>query len=424
MKPRPFELRMQRLGPLPLVNHYLERLGLLGLFERFVPTTDRRCRLSYAHGLGVLLRSIITEREPLYRLGEVVSTFAPEGFGLTKAQVRHLSDDAVGRALDRLFDADRGSLLTEIVLAGVERFDLSLAELHNDSTTVKFTGQYAAARGRSMRGKKAPYVTYGYSKDHRPDLKQLLFILTSTEDGGVPVQFRCAAGNHNDARTHEESWEALCRVAGRPAFLYVADSKLCGAQAMEHIHTRGGRFVTVLPRSRLEDREFRQWIQDHEPEWEKVWDRRNPRRKHGPRDRWYVSEYHLPSRESWPVIWVYSELLRQKQSHSRRERIARAEQELRGLADHYLHGRPRKRARQEVWKQIDSVLESQRVKRYLQVTLESVEQHSYRQEHRGRPGSKTKRSTCAPRKGAGTSVGAFSKRPSPTMSRATACTRC
>jgi transposase len=390
VKPGTFELHTQRLGPLPLVNHYLERLELARLFDRFVPTTDRRCRLPYANGLGVLLRSIVTEREPLYRLGEVVSTFAPAGFGLSAEQAGQLADDVVGRALDRLFDADRGSLLTEIVLTAVDRFDLSFDELHNDSTTVKFTGQYSHAKGRSIRGRKAPWITYGYSKDHRPDLKQLLFILTSTKDGGVPVQFRCEAGNQNDARTHEESWDALCRVAGSTTFLYVADSKLCGARAMEHIHTRGGRFVTVMPRSRLEDREFREWIQQQQPEWEKVWDRENPRRKGGPRDRWHVWPYHLPSREGWPVIWVYSELLRRKQSTSRRERIARAEQELRDLAAHYLHGRPRKRARQEIWKQISAILEAARVERYVNVTLEPVEQHSYRQERRGRPGSKTK----------------------------------
>lgn len=141
MKPQALELRTQRLGPLPLINHYLDRLGLAPLLDRFVPTQDRRCRLPYSNGLGVLLRSILTEREPLYRLGEVVDTFAPEGFGLTEDQAGRLADDAIGRALDRLFDADRGSLLTEIVLAAVERFDLSLDELHNDSTTVKFTGQ-------------------------------------------------------------------------------------------------------------------------------------------------------------------------------------------------------------------------------------------------------------------------------------------
>jgi transposase len=390
VKPQAFELRTERPGPLPLVNHYVDRLGLSALFDRFVPTSAGRTRLRYATGLGILLRSILTEREPLYRLGEVVSTFAPEGFGLAESAAGQLSDDAIGRALDRLFDADRGSLLTEIVLAAVEHFDLSMEELHNDSTTVKFTGQYALAKGRSIRGKKAPYITYGYSKDHRPDLKQLLFILTATRDGGVPVQFRCEAGNANDARTHEASWDALCQVSGRSTFLYVADSKLCGAQAMDYIHRRGGRFVTVMPRSRREDQEFRAWIQQHEPTWEKVWDRENPRRRGGPRDRWFVCKSHLPSREGWPVIWVFSHLLRQKQTRSRWERIARAEQELLDLAAQHLHGRPRKRSRREVWEQIRSILEGRRVPRYLKVSLDRTAEHAYRQTRRGRPGPHTK----------------------------------
>ena len=98
-------------------------------------------------------------------------------------------------------------------------------------------------------------------------------------------------------------------MAGRPDFLYVADSKLCSRENMDYIDRRAGRFVTVLPRSRLEDGEFRKWIQTHEPEWEKVWDRPNPRRKGGPRDRWYVCRAPLPSREAWPVTWVFSTLL-------------------------------------------------------------------------------------------------------------------
>ena len=81
MNPKAFELRTQRLGPLPLLNHYLDRLGLAELLERFVPTPDRRTRLPYHVDLGIALRSIITEREPLYRLGELVDTFAPEGDG-------------------------------------------------------------------------------------------------------------------------------------------------------------------------------------------------------------------------------------------------------------------------------------------------------------------------------------------------------
>jgi transposase len=229
-------LRSERLGPLPLINHFLERLGLEAILERFVPTYDRRIRLPYAKGLGVLLRSILVEREAVYRQHEIVSGFAPEAFGLTSDLVEHAGDDAIGRALDRLFDADRAALITEIVLAVQREFALCMDELHNDSTSVSFCGQYRAARGRTVRGKRAPLITYGHSKDHRPDLKQLMLILTTSRDGGIPVQFRCADGNQNDPQTHQETWDALCKVTGRTDFLYVADSKLCSREAMDHIH--------------------------------------------------------------------------------------------------------------------------------------------------------------------------------------------
>ena len=96
-------------------------------------------------------------------------------------------------------------------------------------------------------------------------------------DGGVPVQFRCLDGNFSDSQTHIETWDTLCTVAGRADFLYVADSKPCSHDNMNHIHRAGGRFVTVMPRSRLEDAEFRKWIQTHTPSWALVWERPNPR---------------------------------------------------------------------------------------------------------------------------------------------------
>lgn len=390
MKNRDFALVTERMGPLPLVNHFLDHLGIEETFERFVPTTHPRVKLSYAKALGILLRSILTEREPIYRLGEVVESYDPAQFGLEEHEAGEVKDDSVGRALERLFDADRGSMLTELVVTAAQEFGLDLGELHNDSTSIRFTGQYSNAKGRSIRGRRAPFITYGFSKDHRPDLKQLLFILTTTKDGAVPVQFRCEAGNESDSRTHEETWEALCRVTGRHDFLYVADGKLCNAEAMDHIDGRHGRFVTVIPRNRLEDKEFREWIQTHEPKWEKVRDQRNPRRKGGPRDRWYAMKYHIPSREAWPVIWVFGSLLRLKQEQARRERIARAEQRLEDLARSYEEGRPRKKARHEVQRQIDEILESCKVRSYVRVSLDRIYLHTYKQDRPGRPGPDTK----------------------------------
>jgi transposase len=270
------------------------------------------------------------------------------------------------------------------------RFAVRLDELHNDSTTVQFAGQYRAARGRRCWGKQAPWITYGFSKDHRPDLKQLLFILTTSADGGVPVQFRCANGNTNDSITHIESWEALRQAAGRADFLYVADSKLCSFENMSHIDGQGGRLVTVLPRSRKEDEWFRRWAQTHAVPWEEVWDRPNPRRKYGPRDRWYVYRGELPSQEGWPVIWVYSTLLALTQRQRRLEHLHQATEELADL-DRRLQGpRPRRRVRRELAQQVRDLLDRLHVAEYVQVEFWTEEIHRFRQEHRGRAGPETR----------------------------------
>jgi Transposase DDE domain len=234
-------------------------------------------------------------------------------------QSRRLSDDRIGRALDRLFDADRGALLTEVVLAVAQHFGVRMQQLHNDSTSISLCGQYRHASGRRVRARNAPAITYGYSKDHRPDLKQLLFILTTDADGGVPVQFRCADGNTTDVRTHIETWNTLRALAGRADFLYVADSKLCSHDNMQHIARAGGRFVTVMPRSRQEDAQFRKWIQAESPAWVLVWDRPNACEADGPRDLWYVFKPEPPSAELYTIVWVWSTLLSPHQTHRRQK---------------------------------------------------------------------------------------------------------
>ena len=106
-----------------------------------------------------------------------------------------------------------------------------------------------------------------HSKDHRPDLKQLVWILTVTADGAVPIAYRAVDGNTNDDVTHVDTWDGLVALTGDPGFLYVADAKLASRDNMDHIHRNHGRFVAVLPASRREDRQFRDWIVDHTPDW-------------------------------------------------------------------------------------------------------------------------------------------------------------
>lgn len=383
-----FALSTERLGPLPLVNHFIARMGLEELLERYVPTTDRRCAVAHSRALGVLLRSIIVEREPIYRQAETVHEFASGLYGLTARQIGHLDDDRLGRALDQLFKADRAALLTAVVVAVAQRFEVRFERLHNDSTSIAFCGQYRDQRPRF--GRRPAAITYGYSKDHRPDLKQLLFILTTDADGGVPVQFRAADGNTNDSVTHIDTWNSLRAIAARADFLYVADSKLCSFDNLDYIHRAGGRFVTVLPRSRREDAHFRKWIQTHTPEWQLIWDRPHPRHSsQGPRDRWFVYRDPLGSREGWPLIWVWSTLLTLHQQERRHRNLAAATEALSSLRARLLGARSRLRGAARIDLAVEEILQRYHVHRYLKVKRVVRQEHTFTQARRGRPGPNT-----------------------------------
>jgi transposase len=176
----------------------------------------------------------------------------------------------VGRSLDRLFEAGP-NLVLAVVRHVIEEFGLELDELHNDATTISFFGAYhdAQAEGK-QRGRRTLAITWGHSKD-RPDLKQLLYTLTITEDGGVPLYFSTDSGNMTDDQTHRQTWDLLRQLVGSADFLYVADSKLATSENMKHVAGNQGRFVTVLPKTRKEDKEFRERLTAGETmNWEDV----------------------------------------------------------------------------------------------------------------------------------------------------------
>ena len=194
-----FELDSKVLGPLPLVNHFIGRLRFEHFLRKHLPIPDRRVQLAAIPALGVLLRNLVVARVPLYSVGEWAGEFAPSVLDLQAPQVCLLNDDRVGRALDQLFDADRSSLLTDLVVHMVREFNVELEQFHNDSTTLSLHGEYRGATGTVVRGKPTVVVTFGNSKEHRPDLKQLLWILTISADGAIPVHFKVADGNTEDS---------------------------------------------------------------------------------------------------------------------------------------------------------------------------------------------------------------------------------
>ena len=172
-KDGPFGLVSHRLGALPVINHFLDRIGLDAVLGRWLPQPDRRFKLTPAAAIRLLVVNLLVGRAPLYGLGEWAAPYAPGLLGLPGGDTAWLNDDRMGRALVALFDADRASLLTDLILGVIREFNVDTHEMHNDSTSVSVHGQYETADGRARRGKPTPAVTFGHSKDHRPDLRGL-----------------------------------------------------------------------------------------------------------------------------------------------------------------------------------------------------------------------------------------------------------
>ena len=373
------------IGGLPLVNQVLDRLGLVDLLEQEVRETDPRQTVPPASTLAVLVRNLVLDHQVLYAQGDWVRRCEPKLLGLSPAAAASFNDDRAGRALDRLFDADRATLQTALVLRAIRAFDIEMAELHNDSTSITFSGRYRRAVGRLVRGKGTFRIVHGFNKDHRPDLKQLVWQLTVSADGAVPVHYRLWDGNTTDVTTHRETWNTLREIVGSSDFLYVADSKLCDTETLRHIDGVGGRFLTILPRTRKEDGWFRQWMLSHEPEWQELSRGPNPRNASGPADVWRGVQSPLPSAEGYRIVWVWNSLKAIEDAGSRDRCIQKASLRLECLQARLAGRRCRIKTRKALDAAIATAL-GERAPRWVRVTVDTVQEERYRKQGPGRPG--------------------------------------
>ncbi len=387
--PERFELRSQRLGCLPVVNFFLARLGLGEHLDRYLPHDDARLRLPPATVIQVVVANIAAGRRPVYALGEWAAPYDPALLGLKPGDAAALNDDRVGRMLDRLFDADRASLVTMTVLRAIHEFDLDVTQLHNDSTTVTLTGAYGQADGYTRGGKATSAIRHGHNKDYRPDLKQLLLILTICADGAVPIAYRVSDGNTPDDVTHIPTWDELRALVGSPDFLYVADSKLCSHDAMGHIASHGGRFVTIIPHGRREDTWFRDWAQTHAPTWAEA-DRRPGERLGDPDRVWRTFAAPAPSLDGYRVIWVHSSSKAARDGAARAARIEAGLAAIDTVATRLSSPKTRLKTRVAAEAAATTALDQAGATRWVAFTITESTEATFRQERRGRPGDQTR----------------------------------
>jgi len=245
---QPVDTRIKQLDVLPLTKHYLDELGLYGIFDKYVPKGNG-AEIAPAQVLCMMVMNIINASRPLYLVENWLEGYL-DGVTERRVEAGKYNDDRLARTLDQLFAADRGSMLVEISKEAMAVHALEVDRIHNDTTSISFSGAYDNPQ------EEAVALKVGYNKDHRPDCKQIVFGLNITEDGHVPLSFELYDGNRADVTTHRPNWEGLRKLLGKEDFIYVADSKLCNLQTLGAIAAHGGSFITVMPRNYKEVIQF------------------------------------------------------------------------------------------------------------------------------------------------------------------------
>ncbi|PYY03864.1 MAG: IS1634 family transposase [Acidobacteria bacterium] len=365
----PFQLRRYGLGVLPILDSVIKRMGL----ERNL--IDALGNARYAQAILLLVKNIVVERNALYAIGEWAASYDP---ALVYGGL--FGDDVLARALDRLFDTDRASLLTRVVLQAVKADGVDLSQIHQDTTSVKLYGAYQNQWRQAVR------LVRGYSKDHRPDLRQLVYELSVTHDGAIPVLFKAHDGNRTDDSLHWENWQMLRGLLGRSDFLYVADSKLCVSETMLKIDGNQGRFITIVPRTRGEVDDFQAKVETSLVRWQKVFAKRSSR-KHRRIDLYEVASGIYQLQEGFRLYWFRSSEKARRDWNEREDKIASAMEHLRVLADP--ERKKKTTSEPKLRKQADAILARFAVQAWVKVEIVLEEVVKFRQLTPGRASAST-----------------------------------
>jgi len=359
-----YRLQRQGLGAIPIIDAVIERLGLLPLL------TEALGQARYAQAIVLLTKNVMLERQALYALRAWLDSYDP-----ALMYAGDFNADVFARALDRLFATDRASVLTGVVLSAVKSFRIELKAIHQDTTSVTLSGAYARQAPTALQLKR------GHSKDHRPDLKQLVYELSVTRDGAIPVHFKSHDGNRTDDTLHWDNWQALRGLLGRADFLYVADAKLCVSRTLLNIDRAQGRFITGVPRTRAEVETFRARVEACTVRWEKVTAKR-PSRRPGHLDLYEVAAGLSQLREGFRLYWFRSSEKRRRDEAAREERITRAIDHLQALADPLRKKSPKTEA--ALRKRAQAIVQRFDASAWVRVAIVIEEVESFTQLTRGR----------------------------------------
>src|SRR5260221_4173118 len=187
----------ERLDHLGIVAGVCQEIGLAAWLDAQGPGNRQQVSVGTAT-VAMILNGLGFSNRQLYLVPQFFANKPIEhllGPGITAEM---LNDDCLGRTLDWLYSHDPTKLFAGIASRARQIFGVKADQIHVDTTSFSVSGEYAVAAPRAAEpGAEAAIIaiTYGYSRDHRDDLKQWMLALATTQDGDIPLVLRPLDGN-------------------------------------------------------------------------------------------------------------------------------------------------------------------------------------------------------------------------------------
>ena len=245
-------MKVREVDHLPVVAAYCNAIRLQEIVNDFV---DTKMKVKPGAIVQAMVLDTLSGRSPLYHLESFMGEQDIKLLLGEKHDAQDFSDTNIGRSFDAMFKAGASNMLTEIALSACKTFHIDCSHLSFDTTSISVWGEYAnydkGDEGvlAEKETPKAPRVTYGHSKDHNPDLKQVMAELICVERG-VPIFGKCIDGNSSDKTNNNKILTRISSLMAKHgldkgAFTYVADSALVNGPNLELLSQTP--FVTRLP---------------------------------------------------------------------------------------------------------------------------------------------------------------------------------
>src|SRR5690606_33173262 len=194
-------------------------LSVATMVNRMVQWDEKQWKVSPGTRTVAFIINIICHRQPLYRVGEFYEHLDLGLLFDEPVALADLNDDGFARTLDRLHaSGELRRLVHSVSLAAVRRLPLGLRSVHADTTSISLQGEHDGTDSDRAFAEEHPdrpllNITYGYSKDHRPELKQFVYGLVVSKEG-LPLLATVNDGNTSDktwnlessARSSKASW--------------------------------------------------------------------------------------------------------------------------------------------------------------------------------------------------------------------------